>query len=163
MKKTKNYNWWQDPANWKEVQELSWWEHNENKITVPFPLSAIQNPDGSWTVSGNRKTEKLVGDTGLSQVATSYTKEDAIEEYFKLMKFVYETTKEDADRYERWVPFLKGPWSSIGGKWFQVFGIMIYFRTGKNMKGGWYVPFTNLNITITNKWKSYQRNLKRNG
>ena len=150
-KKDKHYNWWEDPVNKEEADKLSWWEHPENKTTIELPVSMIW--DGKyWSIAGNSETERLFG-KGLIQGACGKTKEKAIKEFFTLIKIVFEDYKNSSDKYEKWVPFIKGPWKHIGDQWFQVFGIHVYFRIGKGMQGGWYVPFTKLNISTNNLWR----------
>lgn len=150
----KNYNWWTDPKNAEEAYKYLWWEHPENKETYSFPISAIQ--DGKyWVVASNSETEKLIGDIGNS--AQSETKDDAIKRYFEIIKWHHEFLKEESMSFKRWVPFRKGQWGKIGGNWFSVFGLHIYFRYGKQNKGGWFVPFTYLNISINNDWRLYRR------
>lgn len=67
-----------------------------------------------------------------------------------------------SDNYaNKWILFKKGNWKHIGGKWFQILGFHIYFRYGKNMKRGLYIPFTKLNISFTNFWKIKYKNDER--
>ena len=56
-------------------------------------------------------------------------------------------------RYECMVPFIKGQWKHPGGRWIIIFGLQFYFRYGKNMRHGWYIPGTKLNIIFHNLWK----------
>ena len=58
-----------------------------------------------------------------------------------------------SDELNCWKWFQKGDWKQPGGSRFIVFGIAVYFRYGKQMKGGWFVPFTNMNISIHSYWK----------
>ena len=154
-KKSKDYNWWDDPANAEEVKRISWWEHEENKTTIPLPVS-ITNGDGYWVVANNSETTKLLGEN-LHATSQGKTKEEAIRKFFLIMKLSHDYEVECANNYQRWVPFRKGNWSMNGGRWFVVYGMRFYFRYGKNMKGGWYIPFTKLNISFHSEWATYRR------
>jgi hypothetical protein len=155
--KQPEYNWWTDPNNADEVAKLSWWEHAANKVDVKLPISVISN-NGTWVASTNEETEKLLGD-GLTGVAQAKTQEDAINKLFLILRMNHEFAEEKYRDYMRWVPFMKGDWSYSGGRWFTVFGINVYFRYGKNMKRGFYVPLTKLNIMVSSHWTSYKKYL----
>lgn len=148
-------NWWEDPKNKDEVDRLSWWEHPENKGSISLPVSIIETDDGGYVIGSNKETEATIGKVGGT--ASGKTRKEAIDEYWKLLKFHYKFLNEERLNYQRWVPFKKGPWGKTGGNWFAVFGIQVYFRYGKKMKGGWYIPFTNLNISFSSYWKLYRK------
>lgn len=97
----------------------------------------------------NDETKKYID---IPIVVQKNTKEDAIKTAYIVIKshldYLEERSKV-ADKYE-W--FRLGP-KTKSSIWFMIFGINFYFRYGKGMKNGWYVPFTNLNIMITNHWK----------
>jgi hypothetical protein len=154
----KNYSWWKDPANADEVAKLSWWDNPENKTTYPIPVSVVEN-GGRWTAATNSDTEKILGEQ-LSGVASGNSKEEAIEKLFSSIRIIHQYTDTCRRDYHRYVPFIKGNWKHIGGKWITIFGFNIYFRYGNNMKGGWYIPFTKLNISFTNYWKLYREYIK---
>lgn len=158
MKKDRKYNWWTDPKNKEEVERISWWNHSENKETIPFPISIINDGD-YWCAAANDDTEKLLGDR-LTSASQGKTKEKAIEEFFMLIRFRHEYEVSRAMEYKRWVPFIKGDWSKIGGKWIVIFGIQFHFRKGK-VQYGWYIPFTNVNILVTNYWSIYRKYMKK--
>jgi len=152
-----NYNWWEDPKNKEEIDKISWWNHEERSKLVNLPIGLIE--DGEyWIASTNDKTEEFLGKqlTGCGQ---GKTKEEAIKRLFDIIRWTHEYSEECRLNYQRWVPFRKGPWGKIGGNWFAIFGIHIYFRYGKRNKGGWFIPFTKLNISISSDWKIY-RNYK---
>ena len=50
-----------------------------------------------------------------------------------------------------------GNWKHTGGGWFVIFGLHFYFRYGKGMKGGKYIPFTKLNISFHSEWAMYKK------
>ena len=155
----KNYNWWEDPKNKEEVERLSWWNHEKNKETFSFPISVVKDGD-CWVATCNDETKKLLGDR-LHGCAQGKTKEEAIAEMFMMIRMSHNYSEECRLNYQRWVPFRKGDWKHIGGSWLIIFGIHINFRYGKGMKGGKYIPFTKLNISIYSEWITY-RNWKRN-
>jgi hypothetical protein len=153
------YNWWEDPKNKEEIEKISWWNHAENKEDYSFPISVIQSGD-VWVASCNDETRLLMGDS-FNGCAQGDTKADAIEKMFKIFKISQEYSQELVFRYQRWIPFRKGNWKYTGGKWFVVFGIHVYFRYGKKMKGGWYIPFTKLNVSVYSEWSIYRNYLKK--
>lgn len=150
----KYYNWWEDPNNKEEVDKLSWWNHSENKTFIEFPVSIIQ--DGKyWVIGTNDDTYKLMGDN-FNSSAQGDTKEEAIQQFFLGLHIILDYSEKCRLNYQRWVPFRKGPWRKIGGTWFAIFGFHVYFRYGKGMKGGWYIPFTKLNISFSSDWALYK-------
>lgn len=149
-----NYNWWTDPKNKEQVKRLSWWNHDKNKTTFPLPISIAQSGD-CWVATCNNETELLLGDK-LHGVAQGKTKEEAINSMFMIIRLTHEYSEECRLNYQRWVPLRFGNWKHIGGRWFTVFGINVYFRYGKNMKGGKFIPFTSLNISIHSEWATYR-------
>jgi len=152
-------SWWDDPKNKKEVYKISWWEHKKNQEIFPLPISVIQDGD-YWIATCNNKTKKYLGDKlyGCSQ---GKTKEEAINKMFEIIRMTCDYYDECTLNYRRFVPFTKGNWKIKGGKWFTIFGIFMYFRYGKGMKGGWYVPFTKLNISISNYWVEWRKYKKK--
>lgn len=150
-----NYNWWDDPKNKEEVERISWWNHEKNKETFSLPISVVN--DGEWWVAAcNDETKKLLGDR-LHGCAQGKTKEEAIDEMFMLIRMAHDYSEECRLNYQRFVPFRKGDWKHTGGKWLIIFGIHIYFRYGKGMKGGAYLPFTKLNVSLSNEWTTYRK------
>lgn len=154
------YNWWTDPKNEEEVKRISWWDHEENKETFPLPISVVES-EGMWTATCNKGTEKYLGER-LHGCSQGKTKQEAIKKMFQTIRITHYFSEERMRMYECWVPFIKGDWNHTGGKWLTVFGIHIYFRHGSGMKGGRYIPFTNLNISVSNKWANYRRWKKEN-
>lgn len=150
----KIYNWWEDPKNKEEVEKISWWNHPEHKTSIELPV-AIVNEGDFWVIAGSSETERLIG--RLANSTQGNSREDAIIHFWTLMRFEYEYLDDCRLNYQRWVPFRKGDWKHMGGTWFTIFGIQVYFRHGKNMQHGWYVPFTKLNISISSEWTVYKR------
>ena len=156
----KKYSWWDDPKNKEEVERISWWNHSENKEDYQFPISVIQSGD-VWVASFNDETELLMGDK-LSGCAQGDTKADAIKKLFMIVRLTHEYSDECRIKYQRWVPFRTGQWSGIGSRWVTIFGLHVSFKYGNGMKGGWYIPFTKLNISFSSEWKTYSRYKKKN-
>lgn len=154
-----NYNWWDDPKNKKEVDEISWWNHTENKTTIELPVAIVN--DGKYWVVTTVDVKNYLGEE-LHACAQGQTKVEAIKHLFTMIKCNADFMNECRLRYQRWVPFRKGDWSHTGGTWFVVFGFHFYFRKQtKGTKYGWVIPFTNLNISVSSEWLAY-RNYKKN-
>lgn len=137
------------------TDKYSWWNHEKNKEFYNFPISVIKEGD-FWVATFNDETIKLWGDK-LNGCGQGKTKEKAIEKLFLMVRISHDYSEECRCNYQRFVPFRKGDWKHIGGKWFTIFGINVFFRYGKNMKHGWYIPLTKLNISIHNQWKQYKK------
>src|SRR5688572_21733323 len=140
MTNNKEYNWWTDPQNADQVKKASWWNHEENKTFIEFPIALVQ--DGKHWVASTRRDERhdfLGKQTAVSQ---GETKEEAIKQLFFILRLRYDYCDEARLNYQRWVPFRKGPWGKTGGNWFSIFGFHVYFRYGKQNKGGYFIPFT---------------------
>lgn len=144
----------EDKEYFEKWKDYMWWEKEENKQSIPLPVS-IAEGDGYWNICTNSETAKLIGEH-LHAVDFGETREEAIENFYESIKIQHEYTLMRMLDYERWVPFRVGPWKTIGGKWFAIFGITFHFRYGKDMKGGWYIPFTKLNISVASAWKRYK-------
>lgn len=149
------YNWWEDPKNKEEVERISWWNHPENKEYFRLPISVIRT-DNVWVATCNDDTKVFLGEH-LHGCAQGDTKEEAIQRMFELIQLAHNYSEECRRKYQRWVPFRKGAWNRTGGTWFVIFGIHFYFRRGKGMKGGRYIPFTKLNLSIYSEWAMYKR------
>lgn len=144
--KQNEYNWWTDPKNKEQVDLLSWWELTENKKFVEVPLSIVEE-NGQWVVTGNSDTYRFIPE-GLCNVGVGGTKEEAVGNFFMVVNVMYNFIFGEYIKYKRWVPFMKGDWKCEGGRWFTVFGVNVFFRYGVGMKGGFYVPFTKLNVLV---------------
>jgi len=155
----KEDNWWKDPKNKEEVERISWWDHEENKATVPFPIAIVKSGSG-YVASTGTASERLLGD-GFTGVAQGETREEAIKKLFDMIKWKYEYINDCRLNYQRWVPFIRGPWGKTGGNWFSFFGLHFHFRYGKQNKGGWFVPLTKLNISFSSNWVVYKRYKKK--
>ncbi len=148
-------NWWDDPKNQEEIKRASWWDHEENKTFIQFPISLIKSGTGYVASTRNNKMNEFLGEE-LTGVAQGETKEEAIKGLFEYIRMSYHHSEDCRLNYQRWIPFRKGKWGKLGGSWFAVFGIHVYFRYGKGMKGGQYIPFTQLNVSFSNDWINYK-------
>lgn len=153
-----NYNWWEDPENKEKVERMSWWNHPENRDVFNLPISVVNDGDW-WVATCNDETKAILGDK-LQGCAQGKTKEEAVKKMFQIIAMTHDYSEERRLNYQRWVPFRKGPWKHTGGKWFVVFGIHVYFRYGKGMQGGRYIPLTKLNVSFSNEWTIYRKSQK---
>lgn len=141
-----------------EKENYNWWDNPKYKEKASIPISLIES-DGVWVAASNSETETILGDR-LTGCAQGKTKEEAIKKFLEIIKLSHEFSEEHRLNYQRFVPFRKGDWNHTGGHWFVVFGIHVYFRYGKGMRGGRYIPFTKLNVMISSEWALY-RNFKK--
>lgn len=128
-------------------------ENEKQFIEIPISIKFYGD---TWIICSNSETDRYLG-KHLHSVTSGQSREEAIENFFRIVRFNHDYWRLSALSYQRWVPFRKGPWKKYGGQWFVVFGIHFHFRYGKNMKGGWYIPFTKLNISVINEWLVYKR------
>lgn len=151
--KQKDYNWWTDPANAEMVKKVSWWDNEQNKTFIQIPVSIVEG-DGYWIIGSNSDTEKLLGENSLPFSAQGDSRQDAIDKFFNLFRVVIEHDRYEIMKYKRWVPLRVGSWGT-SWKWFVVYGLSFSFRYGEGMRGGWYIPFTKLNISLHNEWGKF--------
>lgn len=122
----------------------------KSEITLPIDLII---EDGVFIISTTTGSENLFG---APIIAQGKTREEADKRFWELVRFVSDYNRERSLALDRWKPLSVGPWKHTAGKWFIVFGFGFYFRMGKHMKHGWFIPFTNLNIMFTNHWKKHK-------
>lgn len=151
----KEENWWTNPENAEKVKELSWWDHPENQTFIKIPIAIIKDED-RYIASLSDDKNQYFGEH-VHACVSAKSREEAEEKLLEMARFMVEFYRDRELSYQRWVPFRKGPWKSIGCKWFSIFGFHVYFRYGKGMKGGNYVPFTKLNITFSSDWSVYKK------
>lgn len=132
----------------------NWWNKKKNKEYFELPISVIES-DGTWIVTCNDETKLFLGDR-LHACASGKSKEEAINKMFMMIRHLHNYSEDCRLNYQRFVPFEKGDWKHAGGKWFVIFGIEFYFRIGKSMIGGFYFPFTKINIKVSNQWIEYK-------
>jgi hypothetical protein len=122
-------------------------KHEIIELTVPV---ALVHEGEYYCIITTPETEKMLGDSPYSQ---GKTQQEAIDKFWYMHRAMQAHYKHRAKLLDRWMPFEKGDWKNKAGKWFKVFGINVYFRIGKGMQHGWYMPFTKLNIMVSNYWK----------
>lgn len=123
-------------------------EVSKSRGYVRLPVEVIVGPDG-YVLS----TDTSVNEHGHVCVSFGKTRKRAEEDYLSHLNVMWRYYKDRSRELDLWKPFQSGDWSSIGGKWIIVYGIHVYFRVGSGMRGGWYVPFTRLNIMVVNLWR----------
>lgn len=111
----------------------------------------IESYDDGIVLFSVEQTDDIIGNLGI--VIQEDTLNKAKAQALDILKYHIKYLEKRSNELDLWKPFQKGQWSHIGGTWFTVFGIHVYFRYGDGMKGGWYIPFTRLNITVNNYWK----------
>jgi hypothetical protein len=129
----------------------------EEMINIEIPVAMAQG-EGYFVIFNTDETDKLIGKTNI--VVQGDSIEDAKSKYLWILKSHIDYMEKRSNDLNKWKSFQKGDWKHIGGTWFTLFGFNVFFRRGKNMKGGWYVPLTNLNITIWNYWTMYKKSPK---
>lgn len=127
-----------------QVSEMGGQIHN-----IKIPL-AIFNENGHYSLIPLDETESIIGDCPFCAQGESI--EEAEKDLFRFLKWHNDYLQDRSRQLDRWHPFRKGRWFTTGGTWFTCFGVGLYFRYGKSMHFGWYVPFTKLNVSIINYW-----------
>jgi hypothetical protein len=133
--KTEETNWWDDPKNAEEVKRISWWNHPENRTTVEIPVAIVKTDNDHYVITPVDDEDNWLGKE-LHCCASGDTKEEAIKDMFQMIRWLSEFHHERSLDYQRWVPLRIGPWGSIGGRWFSIFGMHFSFRYGRSNKGG---------------------------
>ena len=117
------------------------------KYKMSIPVAWIKDGD-SYLVITTKESEKLFGQ---SLYGSGKTIKKAENHLLSMGRIITEYHTHRSNELDKWKPFQCGDWSHIGGTWFMIYGIHFYFRYGKNMHGGWYIPFTKLNIGISKR------------
>lgn len=136
----------------KTITSLEWWNDSKYKMTIPLSISIIQDEYG-FTASFNSETKLYLG-YHLDFCSFAETENEAIYQLFEQFRFHVHYLTNCELKYQRNTLFIKGDWSKVGGSWFTIFGIGLYFRYGKGMKGGVYIPLTKMNVSLINKWRN---------
>lgn len=116
------------------------------KLEIPIEYNY---EDGHHIITNNDETNKFLN---IPIVVQAKSLEKAINNYWETVRCHLDYLEKRDRELDKWKPFQKGDWNHIGGNWFTVFGLNFYFRYGKNMKHGFYIPFTKLNIMFKNYW-----------
>lgn len=123
-----------------------------------IPINIVKDEYNTYIAWFNEEAYKFLPERLCKGCVESDISEDlTIKNLFLSLKILYDYKEDCALRYQRLVPFICGDWKFSGGWWFTVFGLSFYFRYGKQNKGGFFIPFTKLNIQITNYWKIYKK------
>lgn len=122
---------------------------DKEHITLHIPALLIRE-ENCFVVVATDEGEAMLGQPAYSQGST---REEAEKEFWAMLRIMNEFHEERSRELDCWKPFQKGNWGHIGGTWFTIYGFHFYFRRGRGMQGGWYVPGTKLNISISNYWK----------
>ncbi len=104
---------------------------------------------GEYYIYSTKKFEEVVG---TFIYGSGKTLKAAERQFWSMAKFIFQYNHDRSMELDKWKPFQKGDWGHIGGSWFTIYGIRVYFRYGGGMFGGRYIPFTKLNISVHNYW-----------
>lgn len=115
-------------------------------INIPYEVRYYIDSKGRHTILSPEKTNQLV-------IAKGESLEKAAEKYWYLTETFTKYYQIENMELRRKALFLKGDWKLPGGKWFQILGINVRFRTGRPVQKGWTIPFTYFNIRIQSLWK----------
>lgn len=128
---------------------------NTEKIKISIP--AILFHEGEmFTIMTTDESEKIIGQPLF---ASGKSQEEAENKIWELMRYTNKFHIERSNELDKYKFFQHGSWGKMGGNWFSILGINVYFRKGEGMKGGWYVPLTKLNISIHNHWIKSKKKL----
>lgn len=119
------------------------------QIELKLKAKLIQHED-EFLIFIDGKEEEILGQ---SLCASANTIEEAQEKFWQMAKSINQYHADRSNELNKWKLFQKGDWTHIGGTWFTLIVIQIYFRYGKGMKHGRYIPFSKLNISIHNYWR----------
>lgn len=123
------------------------------KIMLELPVLYYYK-NGHHVLVSYEATDKLLD---IPVVVQKNTKEDAIKAFWITVSIHLQHLNDRSCLLDRVHPLQIGPWKHRGGRWFSTFGLNFYFRVGKGMKGGFYLPFTNLNVSFSNYWKNRKK------
>ena len=124
----------------------------ENKLELTLPVTyhlEFVDDKEYHIITSNDETRKLLN---IPIVVQADSKEEAIRKFWVIVNIHLDYMAKRSHQADKWEPLRIGPWKKYG-KWFTLFGHTFSFRYGKQNKGGWFVPFTKLNISYSNKWK----------
>lgn len=121
---------------------------------ISVPVDMFIDEDGSVVLSSTEETQKLFG-SGI--VSHGKTVEEAEKMFWSMVESTTTYNSERSKELDKWKPLQIGPWKTIGGRWFTIFGIQFYFRKKSDlikikMVGGRFIPFTKWNVRVKNLW-----------
>lgn len=119
---------------------------NKGGVYIPYTWFEV---DGKYTATIDRDFANKYKFNHSVVQADSFV--ELNHELLDMQRFVNEFHLYRSNKYYKHALFLKGNWSKIGGKWFKISRLHFYFRPNSKRnrtKGGFFLPFTNLNIRI---------------
>ncbi len=121
------------------------------QLSIPALVHySIENGKEYYVIVSTEESEDILQNPIVVQ---GHTLEDAKKKFWRSVRSINKYHTRKANLYDLWRPLVLGPLGKTGGNWFSIFGIHVYFRYGKGMKGGKYIPLTKLNISVSNQWK----------
>lgn len=126
----------------------------KTKTNAYLPIQ-MEEVEYGFIATPSEETLKYLPDIPL--VGAGVTKEAAMEDMFFSLNVLFQYHEEKHLAYERMIPLVIGP---KGSRWIMIFGFFISIRYGKQNKGGWFIPFTKVNISIQNRWTQFRSYLK---
>lgn len=121
------------------------------EISINLPV-ILREEEGYFVLSTTPESKRILG--GHAFVCQGKNMEDVQKKFWVMVTMMCKYHLKRSNDLDKWKPFQKGNWKSIGGKWIKIFGLHFSFRYGKRgvMKHGRYIPFTKLNIMFSNAW-----------
>lgn len=120
------------------------------KDFLKIPVLILREKDQSVSIVSYSETDRMLPN---SPSGHGKSLEEATLNFWLSHNIQQEYIENMAKKAYKWVPIRIVPWKQIGGQWLSIYGFRFYFRYGKGMRGGRYVPFTLFNITFSNYWK----------
>lgn len=129
-------------------------KRSQRQIELKIPATLFYDEECGYYLSV-KEENKLPQCSGM--FPQKDTEEEVINSFWEMYSDTVNHFKKRSDELNCWKPFQRGTWKGPATHWVIIFGINIYFRYGKNMKRGWYIPFIKLNILISNHWKQLKK------
>lgn len=121
------------------------------KESIKISIDVDLVHDGrNYIISSNDKSEKYIG---ASIVSTGKTVEEAERKFWVMAEMITKYHSKRSDELDKWKLFQKSDGFQRGVGWFTILGIKFYIRHGRQNKGGWFVPLTDINIMVINHWR----------
>ena len=121
----------------------------KESIKISIDVDLIH--DGrNYIITTNGKSDKYFG---AAIVSTGKTIEEAERKFWIMASFSNEYHVNRSNELDKWKLFQKSDGFQRGVGWVTILGIKFYIRHGRQNKGGWFIPLTDINITIINHWR----------
>lgn len=106
------------------------------------------------------------GPLGVNLFVYGDSIEKAEQNFLECYKDIIETYKRDSDLLKLLIPFKYYAFrdrdtNKLLSLSMTSYGLNVYIRIGKGMIGGWYIPFTQINLTFNNYWNKIKRKKKK--